>query len=311
MKRYDPGDMLVFAKVADLLSISGAARALSISKASVSRTITRLEEALSTRLLERSSRHVNITEVGRTFLIYCRRVREEVEAAEAAVGELQASVKGLLRVAVPLVFGRSVVGPALPRFMLAHPDVQMELQVTDRTIDPIEEGFDLVVRIGPQPDSSLLTRELGRAPYGAFASASYLARHEPIHHPEQIAAHAVIDVFNSAEKREWIFERRGEKTSVPVLPRLDLNDAVIRRDVAMAGVGIALVPSWMCQEAVDDGRLVSICPDWTCTRISVISALWPSRRNTLPRLRAFVDFLAEIVPQEFGVAPNQAAMKDR
>ncbi|MES2412611.1 MAG: LysR family transcriptional regulator [Pseudomonadota bacterium] len=311
MKRYDPSDMLVFAKVADLLSISGAARALSISKASVSRTITRLEEALSTRLLERSSRHVNITEVGRTFLVYCQRVREEVEAAEAAVGELQASVKGLIRVAVPLVFGRSVVGPALPRFMLAHPDVQMELQVTDRTIDPIEEGFDLVVRIGQQPDSSLLTRELGRAPYAAFASAAYLSQHEPITHPDQIAKHAVIDLFNSAEKKDWVFERNGKQISVPVLPRLDLNEAVIRRDVAIAGVGIALVPSWMCREAVRDGRLVPICPDWTSTRINVISALWPSRRNTLPRLRAFVDFLTEIVPQEFGLERPQAAIKDR
>ncbi len=311
MKRYSPDDMLVFAKVAELLSMSGAARAMSISKASVSRTIARLEDALSARLLERSSRHVSITEVGRTFLVYCLRIREEVEAADAAVGELQESVRGHLRVAVPLLFGRSVVGPALPRFLMVYPEVRVELQITNRTIDPIEEGLDLVVRIGQQPDSSLLTRELGRARYGAFASPVYLEQHKAITHPEQISGHGVLDVFNSADQQEWTFEQLGKKTSVYVFPKLNLNDAVIRRDAAIAGVGITLVPSWICKDAVNTGRLKVLCPDWTCTRISTISALWPNRRNTLPRLRAFIDFLAEIVPQELRTMTGQAATKER
>lgn len=298
MTHCNPADMLVFARVAELRSISGASRAIPMSKASVSRAVTRLEDALGVRLLERTSRHVVVTEIGRGFLLHCRRVREEIESAEAAVGELRGSVQGQLRVAVPLVFGRSVLAPVLSRFLLAHPKLRLELQITNRIVDPIEEGFDLVVRIGEQPDSSLLQRELGRARYGVFASPDHVARHGPFTVPGDLSGHAVLDVFNGMERAEWKFSQGAERFGVEVVPRLDLNDAVIRREVALDGVGIAMLPMWICADAVAQGRLLRLLPDFACERVSVISALWPSRRHALPRLRALIDFLAEIVPQE-------------
>jgi LysR family transcriptional regulator, regulator for bpeEF and oprC len=298
MSRYDPRDMLVFAKVADLSSISAAARALGTSKASVSRSVSRLEAALNARLLERSPRHLAVTEVGRIFLAYCRKVAEEIEAAESAVGELQAAVRGHLRVAVPLVFGRAVLAPALPRFLIQHPEVNMEVRLTNRRVDPIEEGFDLVVRVGPQPDSSLLMRELGRALHGIYASPGYLRRAGGIEHPSELQSHAVLDVSDGADHIEWGFQRGETLVRVPVTPRLDLNDAVIRRDAAIEDLGVALLPSWLCSEAVADGCLVPLCTDWESTRVNHIVALWPGRRNALPRLRAFLDFLAASMPAE-------------
>jgi DNA-binding transcriptional LysR family regulator len=298
MIRYDPRDMLLFAKVADLSSISAAARALSTSKATVSRSVSRLESALNARLLERSSRHLVLTEVGRIFLAYCRKVAEEIESAESAVGELQAAVRGHLRVAVPLVFGRAVLAPALSRFLSSHPEVRMEVRLTNRRVDPIEEGFDLVVRVGTQPDSSLLMRELGRALHAVYASPAYLRKHPKINHPDDLQAHAALDVLEGAEAIEWGFQCGEETARVRIVPRLDLNDAVIRRDAAIEGLGVALLPSWICSEAEADGRLVRVCADWESTRVNHLFALWPSRRNALPRLRAFLDFLVSAMPVE-------------
>lgn len=297
--RYDPGDMLIFARVAEARSMSAAAKTLMKSKASVSRAIARLEAALNARLLERSSRHVSLTEAGRTFLVHCRRVAEEIEAAEAAVGELQATIRGHLRVAVPLVFGRSVLAPMLSEFMEKYPELSMELQVTNRTVDPIEEGFDLVVRAGPLPDSTLLVRELGRAQYGAFASPRYLQNHPDVESPADLAGHRVLDIFDGSSQIAWGFMRDQEAVTVAVRPRMDINDAVIRRDAAIGGLGIALVPEWMCRAAVDAGLLRQVCPQWRSTRVNAVSALWPSRRNPSPRLRAFLDFLTAGVTREF------------
>ena len=296
MAGYDPGDMLVFAKVADFGSMSAAARILSTSKASVSRAVARLESALNARLVERSARHLVVTEVGRAFLHHCQRVAEEVREAEAEVGILQGSVAGKLRVVVPPTFGRCVLAPLLPKFLMRYEDIRMEVQLTNRKVDPIEEGFDLIVRAGPLADSSLNARELGRAAYGAYASPDYLDAHGPVESPADLRRHRVLDIFRGAESLPWEFERNGEIVSVAVRPRLDLSDAVMRRDAAIEGVGIALLPCWICSEAVEAGTLKPVCVEWVSRRSSIHYALWPGRRNCALRLRAFLDFLSDAVP---------------
>lgn len=293
MARYDPTDMLFFARAAERGSMSAAARALAVSKASVSRAVARLESALDARLLERSSRHFTVTEVGRIFLEHCRRVADEIEAAEAAVGHFQGEVRGHLRVAVPLVFGRFVLAPILPRFLQTYPDLSVELQLTNRTVDPIEEGYDLIVRAGPLADSSLLSRRIGESRYVAMAAPSYLERTGLPRHPNDLAGRPVLDLFDGARRHEWSFTRGNEAANVEVSVRLDLNDAVIRRDAAIEGLGVALLPEWICRQSAEEGKLSRVCPEWTSTRVRVLSALWPSRRNPSPRLRAFLSFLTD------------------
>jgi LysR family transcriptional regulator for bpeEF and oprC len=296
--RYNPGDMLTFAKVAELRSMSAAGRALDLPKATVSRAVARLETGLGARLLERSSRHLALTETGTVFLRHCQRVAEEIEEAEAAVGELQSTVRGLLRVAAPVTFGRAVLTGLLPGFLQAYPELRMELELTNRTVDPIEEGFDLIVRPGPLADSSLMARELGQGPYGAVASPGYLQGHPPIRHPQDLQTHGVIDFFAGVSPQCWGFERNGDEVQVSVQARLDLNDASMRRDAAIAGVGVALVPLLLCHEAIAAGQLRHVFEDWKSTRVAHLYALWPSRRNQSPRLRAFLDFLRGSVPAE-------------
>lgn len=297
MKHCDPNDMLLFAKAAELQGISAAARALGRPKASVSRAVVRLETVLNARLLERTSRKVALTDAGRVFLAHCQRVAEEVENAEAEIGHLQGAVRGTLRVAVPMTFGRALLAPLLPQFLATYPELRLELRITDRAFDPVEDGLDVVVRQGPLGDSSLMSRELGRAYYGAYATPAYLAAHPPIRQPEDLAAHAVLDFFNGKDRKICSFTRNGEQRDVTVQPRVDLNDAVMRRDAALQDIGIALAPIAICTEALRQGQLKRVLPDWICLRSAAMFALWSGRRHLPPRLRAFLDFLSEAIPQ--------------
>ncbi|AJE46775.1 LysR family transcriptional regulator [Celeribacter indicus] len=300
MSTYNPGDMIMFAKVAECRSISAAARALNRPKASVSRSVSRLEDALGVRLIERSSRHLSLTEIGERFLVHCQQVALEISEAEAAVESMKGTVSGVLRVAVPLVFGRFVLAPILPRFMAAHPELRVNIKITDQTIHPIEEGFDMVIRASPLEDSSLISRLLGESFYAPYASPGYLARHAPITRPADLTDHNLLDYLNGAESRVMAFDREGEVERVEIRAHLDLNDAIIRRDAAIQGLGIAMLPDSTCRDAVAKGELVPVLPDWTMERAVRLYALWPSRRNLLPRLRIFVDFLATEVPVEMG-----------
>ncbi len=295
---YNPRDMMLFAKVAECQSISAAARALKRPKASVSRAVARLEDALGVRLVERSSRHLSLTEIGEMFLVHCQRVAEELSEAEATVENMKGTVSGVLRVAVPIVFGRLVLSPILPKFVSAYPQLRCEIKITDRLIDPVEAGFDLVIRASPLEDSALISRLLGEAPYGVFASPEYLAQFPPLTDPGQLADHKLIDLFDGATTKLMEFRRGGVAESVKVNCHVDINDATMRRDIAIQGIGVAVLPSSTCREAVQSGKLVRILSDCELNRVARLYALWPSRRNLLPRLRVFVDFLAEHVPGE-------------
>jgi DNA-binding transcriptional LysR family regulator len=307
MNHCDPNDMLLFAKAAQLQSISAAARALGRPKATLSRAVVRLETALNTRLLERSARQVVLTQTGRIFLAHCERVTDEVEAAEARVGEFQGAVRGLLRVAVPITFGRAQLSPIIPRLLQKYPELRVEVRLTDRAFDPIDDGFDVVVRPGPLGASSLTARELGRANYALYASPNYLATHAPILHPNDLADHAVLAAGEGEDNTVWSFESRGQRLDVRVVPRVDINDAVMRRDAAIEGLGVALAPTSICAEAVRASRLRVVLAQWKPLRTATVYALWPSRRHVSPRLRAFLDFLADEIP--FEGAPNPA-MRD-
>ena len=300
MPNFNPGDMILFAKVAECGSISAAARANNRPKASVSRAVSRLEDALGVTLIERSSRFLALTEVGASFLVHCQHIAHEISMAEAAVENIKGTVSGVLRVAVPLVLGRSVLAPILPMFMTMHPDLEINIKITDRTVNPIEEGLDVIIRASPLEDSSLISRLLGGSFYGLYASPDYLARYEPLTRPADLASHNLLDYISGAESRVMKFECEGITESFEFRAHLNLNDAIIRRDAAIQGLGIGVLPNSTCKEAVESGALLPVLPGWTMDRAVRLYALWPNQRNLLPRVRVFVDFLAERVPVEMG-----------
>ncbi|WP_454689148.1 LysR substrate-binding domain-containing protein [Achromobacter aloeverae] len=303
MQGCSPDDMLLFAKAAQLGSLSAAARMLDKPKSTISRAIVRLESALGARLMDRSSRKVALTDAGRIFLRHCHRVSEEVTAGLAAVGELQGDIRGRLRVAVPTTFGLALLSPLIAPFLSAYPDLELEVRLTDRSQQQIEERFDLVVRPGPLPHSSLVFRELGVNRYGVYATPQYLAAHPPIHVPEDLSEHRVIDNFAGADAVWWEFTRNEQRARVQVLPRADINDAMMRRDVGSQGMGPTILPTWLATEAVLAGRLAHVLPGWTNTRTVSVYALWSGRTHMRPSLRVFIDYLASAVPRQFANDP--------
>ena len=296
----DPKHLVLFAKVVELGGVRSAARVLSVPKTTISRAIAQLEATLGAQLFERTPRRIRLTELGQLFFQHCRRVVQEIEEAEAAVGTLQGVARGRLRVACPVTFGRSLLSPVLSGFLQEYPEIRMELELTNRKVDPAEEGFDFVIRLGPLGDSSLIAKDLGALTFALCASPRYLGTCAAPAHPRDLERHPVIDFFGGAERHVWTFVRDKESVSVEVTPRLDANDPMVRRDAAVAGLGIALLPIWLYKSEARAKRLARLLPSWHPAVSTRIYALYPSRRSLTPKSRAFLSFLQREMPEKLG-----------
>ena len=293
----DPKYLLIFAKVVECGGITAAARVLGIPKATVSRAVTRIEKDLATRLLERSSRKIRLTESGNILFEHCLRIAEEIGRAEAAVGSLEGVVRGKLRISAPFTFGHFLLSPILPDFLTQHPDVQTEVELTNRRVDPVEEAFDLVVRVGAIEDTTMIAKNIGEVPFGLFASPKYLKRDVPLRRPTDLDRHALIGSLSTGERNIWKFVKGNEKASIRVVnARLDVNDPMVRLDAALAGVGIALLPLWIARGHEKRGKLRRLLPEWQAETTTRVHVLYPSRRSLTPKSRAFMTFLEKRVP---------------
>ncbi|MBR0831139.1 LysR family transcriptional regulator [Bradyrhizobium manausense] len=292
--------LMLFAKVVDFGGISAAARALSIPKATISRAVASLESSLGIRLLERSGRKMRLTEAGSVVHQHCQRIAEEIEEAQAAVNEIRSVPRGRLRVAAPLTFGRTLLSPSLSDFLRTHPDIRVELELTNRQVDPIEENFDVVIRLGPLADSTLIAKEIGTVHFVLCAGPGYLSSHPDIRCPIDLEQHLVIDFFGGADHRQWSLSRGQEVAQVKVRPRLDVNDPIVRRDAALADIGITLLPAWIANREVQKNGLKLILPDWRMTPSTRIYALYPNRRSLSAKSRSFLNFLEARIRPELG-----------
>jgi LysR family transcriptional regulator, regulator for bpeEF and oprC len=292
----DPKHLLIFAKVVECGGITSAARILGIPKATVSRAVAKIEKDLSTRLLERSSRKIRLTESGSILLEHCVRIAEEIDHAEAAVGTLEGRAHGKLRIASPFTFGH-LLSPILPDFLIENPEVQVELELTNRRVDPIEEAFDLVVRVGVIEDSMMVAKTIYDVPFGLFASTEYLKREIALKRPIDLERHSLISFFAGGERDIWRFVKGGDEESIRVSnARLDANDPMVRLDAVLAGIGIALLPLWITKAHEKEGRLRRILPEWQAVTTTRVHVLYPSRRGLTPKSRAFVTFLQKRIP---------------
>lgn len=296
----DPKDMVLFANVVETHSLSAASRLTLRPKATISRAIVRLEKQLGARLLERSVRQVTVTEAGRVVYGYAVKVAQAVEDAEIAVSALNGQVQGTLRIGCSLTLGKILLKPLVPAFAACHPDLQVQVELTNRTIDLLEEGFDVILKIGPLEDSSLIAKELACLSYGVFASPNYLRSLPPVLIPSDLVNRAVIDNFCGKKQNIWDFSRGDQKISVKVFPRFDFNDAIMRRDALINGAGIGMVPHHLCMEYLKSGALVQLLDQWTSLRWARIYVVWPSRLYLTPKVRAFLDYvsmhIAELIP---------------
>jgi DNA-binding transcriptional LysR family regulator len=289
MDRLD--EINAFIAVADARSFTQGARRLEVSSAQVSKLVARLENRLGARLLNRTTRDVSLTDTGRAFLERARQIVDDFQSLESSVRE-QGGPRGLLRISAPITFGTAELTPALLDFAAAYPDVSLDVSSTDRMVNLVEEGFDVAVRVGQLDDSSLVARKLAAVRVVACAAPDYLARAGTPATLDELATHAAIIDTNVADPALWRFGVNGVPRDVRVHGRLRFSGAQACVAAARAGFGVTRTPAFAAAEDLRAGRLTALLCDFEPELIHV-HAVYPHARHLAPKVRAFVDFLAQ------------------
>ncbi len=283
--------MTAFVQVVDHGSFSAAAKRLELSPAMVTSHVQALEKRLGIQLLNRTTRKVSVTEAGRAFYERCIQILTEVEEAETAASDLHSTPRGTVRLNSSVALAR-LVTPLIADYVAIYPDVSFELIMTDRMVDLVEEGFDLALRSGPLPDSTLIARRLGLGRKILCASPAYLAHHGTPEHPSDLAEHNCLTYVNSVLDHHWRFTGPDGEHEVDVSGNLRTNSIEGMRAAALAGLGICLMPAMSIGPDVTAGRLVRLLPEFRTTE-AIIQAVYPASRHLSLKVRTFLDFLVE------------------
>ncbi|WP_345814271.1 LysR family transcriptional regulator [Paraburkholderia sp. PREW-6R] len=289
-------DMAVFARVVDAGNFSLAARQLGTTPSTVSRQIKRLEDALATRLLERSTRSVRLTEPGAQVARLCREMLSAATGAVDAAGQLAGSPQGKVTLSAPISFAKSLIHPLMPAFLRAYEEVDLRLLFTDHDVDPLVDEVDLVIRLTEEPPPGLAGRKLGAARWLLAASPAYLAERGTPEQPRDLARHDCIYLGEVPDDNRWRFRRGTATQSVVVKGRYSANDVTARLEAAQLHFGIACLPEFAVKDALRNGELTAVMPDWTFEARAYVGSVWllyPPNRFLLPKVRALIDFLVE------------------
>lgn len=285
--------MTVFARVVEEQSFSGAARKLGMSKSAVSKHVTKLEDSLGIRLLNRTTRRLSLTDAGSTFYLHCARVVEEIETAEHALTDLRGTPRGILRISAPLTFGQRFLPNVVADFMLLYPGLKVDIHLADHMVDLVAEGFDMAVRVARQLDANMIARKLAVFHGQLVASPDYIEKHGMPKHPGDLSDHDVIAYTNVPNPNIWEFEGPDGKTSVRVNPVLWCNNGEFTAVAAKRGLGIASEPEFIIADALHSGELVPVLTEYSTRLGGGIYAVYPERRHLPTKVRLFIDFLVE------------------
>lgn len=284
--------LALFAKVAEERSFAGAARAMNVSVATVSRAVTRLEERLGGRLLNRTSRKLALTDFGHTVAERAARVLVEADEAENAARELSSRPRGTVNLAIPMSFGLREVGPLMPEFFRLYPEIRVNLHLSDATVDLIGDGFDAALRIAALPDSSLVARRLRPIDRFVVASPSYIARYGRPQHPSELNAHHCLGYAYRARTRSWLFRNdAGHELSVTPSGPMTVTNIDALLPTVLEGVGIAELPSFVADALIADGRVQRLLPEWHLPS-GALYFVTPSAKVRPAKVEVLGDFLA-------------------
>jgi len=289
----DTEDFAIFVRVVELGSLSAAGRDMRLSAAVVSNRIAHLEKDVGTRLLNRTTRHVSLTEEGSRYYDHCVVILNELEQAESAITSVNAEPRGPIKVTAPNVFGRLHVAPHVPRFLERHPQMQVRLHLTDALVDLVQERVDLAIRIAELTDSTSIVRTLAPNRRLIVASPDYLAKHPAPKEPEDLLDHNCLLLrFPGSKQFRWTLQGREGPVTLRVSGNMDSNSGEALRDWCLAGQGLALKSLWEIVDDLNEGRLVPVLTDFPPPS-HAIYAMYPHSQHVPPRVRAFIDFLAE------------------
>lgn len=285
--------MHLFVRVAELSSFSAVAQQMGLARSAVTRQIAALEQHLGIKLMVRSTRRLMLTSAGAAYLEKCRVILNLVEAAETGVAEERQTPRGMIRISLPLTYGLMRVAPILLDFARRYPEVQLDMDYTDRRVNLIEEAIDLSVRITSRLGATEIARRIGSSQLQAVASPAYLAQHGTPRHPSELIHHECLSYTTTAEsKQTWSFDVDGVLTAYPIRARIHSNNGEALNDAVERGLGIALQPDFIIERSLQSGKVVTILTEFPLPELGIYAML-PSNRQVPHRVRVLMDFLAD------------------
>ncbi|MDB5753121.1 MAG: transcriptional regulator, LysR family [Ramlibacter sp.] len=306
----DLNDLLYFAEVVDGGSFAAAGRSLGIPKSRLSRRVAELEARLGVRLLQRTTRKLSLTQAGETYHRHCVAMREQAEAADEAVALVQTEPRGTVRVTCPVTLAQSTIGPLLPRFLLTHPQVRIEMQVTNRVVDLVQEGVDVALRVRSSLDDSgtLVVKRLGPTLGALLASPQLLQRLGQPRAPDDLKNLPTVAMSAIDGRASWrLLGPNGQAFELQHQPLCIADDLLTLKFAVLQGTGICVLPDYMCSQELQRGELVPVLPGWAPPAAAVL-AVFPTRRGMVPAVRRFLDFLgANMAGERIVAAPAQIA----
>lgn len=289
----DLNGFTVFAKVAELGGFTAAADALGLSKSMVSRQVSALEDQLGVRLLNRTTRRINLTEAGTVVFERAQRIVAEAQEAAEEATCVEGAVRGQLRINAPMSFGISQLGPVMPEFMERYPEINVDLVLNDRRVDLIEEGFDVSLRISALTDSSLIARQLAPVERYIVGAPAYFEKHGVPKRPSDLATHDFMLYTLLARPNQLeMTNAKGENEQVELKGRFLCNNADAMVGMMLKGMGLVFSPDVLCHEHLKSGKLVRVLEDWSVPPLT-LHAIYPHTRHLAAKVRAFVDFSVE------------------
>ncbi len=288
-------EMAIFVNVVDSGSFSNTAKKLGVSPSSVSRSVTRLEEALEEKLLERTTRQMRLSSTGQEVYQLCSDMLNSAKLAVSAAQSDRSRISGPLRVAAPKALSRQVLMPMILEFIETYPNILLQLKVADHYIDPIGDEVDVIIHITDAPTEGLVARKITQYRLVACASPDYLAKHGTPIHPEDIASHNCLCLGENPRDRVWEFTNNHKKVSVNVSGSFTVNHSEIRREAVISGIGISVFPEFAIQQYLDSGKVIEILPDWHVggRYQGQVVAQYPQSKFIPAQIKTFVDFIQE------------------
>ena len=302
----DLNDMLFFAEVVDRGSFAAAGRALNIPKSKLSRRVAELETRLGVRLLQRTTRRLSLTQAGEIYHRHCVAMREQAAAADEAVARVQNEPRGTVRIICPVTLAQTTIGPLLPRFLAEHPQVRIDMQVSNRVVDLVQEGVDVALRVRASLDDSgtLVIKNLGPTHGVLVASPQLLQRFGHPHAPEDLRNLPTVAMSAADGRANWhLHGPRGAQFTLDHHPVYTADDLLTLKFAVLQGTGMCVLPDYLCTEEVRRGELVPVLAGWEPPEAKVL-AVFPSRRGMVPAVRRFLDFLGENVRGERILTPS-------
>lgn len=295
---HDLNDLRFFAAVVEHRGFSAAGRALGTPKSRLSKRVAQLEERLGVRLLQRTTRRFAVTDIGERFYAHCRAALEEAQAAQDVVDELRAEPRGIVRVSCPVSLAQTIVAHVLPDFLIQYPKVQVRLLATNRRVDVIGEGFDLAIRVRDKldTDATMVLRSFGQSRVLLVGSPAFLDVHGRPQQPVDLERLPLLSMLeHDGAQIVELSDADGNKANIEMQARVACGEFAVLHEAAKRGLGIAMLPEFVCAPAITRGELEVVLPAWSMPQ-GTMHFVYPSRRGQLPGVRAFVEFLAERLP---------------